>query len=263
MSLKREIGFLFHIVRINLKSSLVLRGAFCARLLFVAFNNLIFFVSWVIFFKKFILVNGWNFHHVCFMYGLVNVALGVNTLFFNGLKLLPKLVEYGELDVLMTRPLSLLVSVASYKSDYSGLGSIISGIFLLSLSPITNAYELLLVLFFIFTSIAVFASITLLYGSLSFVFQDIGRLSMDLYNVMVMLSTIPNCIYKGILKIIIFTLIPVGFVSYLPVSFIIHKNPETLLFLLCGTLGLTVFSIFVFYKGLRRYESGSSSMVVG
>ncbi|AIK96612.1 ABC transporter permease [Candidatus Odyssella acanthamoebae] len=259
MSIKRELLLLVNFFSINLKASIAHRGAFILRLIFMTLSKLIFLVSWFVYFEKFKVVNGWTIYHVTFMYGLVNVSIGLIEMCFNGFKNIPNLIERCELDILLVTPRPIIFSVGSSKTDHAGIGSVIAGIFLIVLSGFTAFTDWLLIFLFVICSIAVYCSISILYGSLSFWFKNLNRLVQDLFNITVVLSTNPNCIYKGFLKLLILSLLPVGLISYYPIDYFLTRSMTSLLVVVCGTSLLLAVSSFIFYKGLRRYESGSLS----
>lgn len=263
MRLTQEMLFFFHIIKINFKSSFSLRASFIFKFLFVMLNNLIFFVSWTIFFGKFNAVNGWTIEHLSLMYGLVNMALGIMAIGFNGFKHMVKMIDTGELDTLLTLPRSILLTIACSNPDYSGIGIFLSGIILVMLSGFMTIGDAGIILLLVATSVMVFGSMTLIFGSLAFWFQDINRLSQDLYNVMVMLATSPNCVYKGALKFIIFTILPVGFVSNWPIEYFVQKDFSYILWVMFAAIGLLTLAIALFHCGLRRYESGSCVSLFG
>jgi ABC-2 type transport system permease protein len=57
--------------------------------------------------------------------------------------------------------------------------------------------------------------------------------------------------------------VPAGFLSYLPVQLLREFNPAFLLAVLGFTAGMCTLAATVFYRGLRRYESGSLVMLRG
>ena len=67
----------------------------------------------------------------------------------------------------------------------------------------------------------------------------------------------PTNIYSGVLQVVMFTLIPAGVISYLPVE-LARQFSWLQLFLLVGSsLGFLALAFFVFYSGLKKYESGN------
>ena len=71
------------------------------------------------------------------------------------------------------------------------------------------------------------------------------------------LATYPDGIFKGVTKLFIFTIIPVGIVNYLPIKILTEFN--IYLFLLVLTVSIIFISLafLTFYKGLKRYSSSN------
>ena len=67
----------------------------------------------------------------------------------------------------------------------------------------------------------------------------------------------PKTIFDTSIKIIMHTIIPVGFAIYLPVELFINFSILKMLLL----VGFTIFNVllarFVFYRGLKRYTSSN------
>jgi ABC-2 type transport system permease protein len=71
-------------------------------------------------------------------------------------------------------------------------------------------------------------------------------------------ATYPNSLFTGYVRVLLFTLIPAGFVGAVPVM-IIQQRSGWLLLGLAGTAVLFwLIALLLFYTGLRRYESGSA-----
>ncbi len=257
MKFFQEMHLLWKIININFKSALTLRTSFLLRLIFMMVNNLIFFICWYVFFNKFKIVNGWNIQHISLMYGLMNFSLGINACCLHGLRSMVLLIENCDLDILLVRPGSVLWGISSYRTEHSGLGSIFSGVILISLSGFTSIHDLGIIFLFVLCAVSVIAAINIGFGSLAFWFSDMNRLSQDLFNIVVMLSTNPSCVYKGVLKFITFTFIPVGFVSYLPIRYFIDRDYIIILYVVMSSIVFLVLSVLIFHSGLRRYESGN------
>ena len=69
--------------------------------------------------------------------------------------------------------------------------------------------------------------------------------------------------FHGWIRVLIFTVIPAGFISHVPVELMRSFDP----LLLAGLLGATLLScslaVIVFRAGLRRYESGNLVVLRG
>ncbi|MBW8308167.1 MAG: ABC-2 family transporter protein [Candidatus Paracaedibacteraceae bacterium] len=252
-----ELFTFFEYIKINLKSSFSQKGFFISRIFFMIINNLIFFSSWYFFFKKFQVINGWSLKHISLMSGIVNISLGLNICFFNGLKNMPTIIESGQLDIFLTLPRSVLIGIAASSSEYSGIGSVVSGLFLLYFSSFNNFFDIILIVFFILISMIIFSTTHIFYGSLSFWFKGLNRLNYDISNILTLLATTPGCVYKGMIKTLIFSIIPIGFASYLPVEYFITKDISIIPIIILGPCILLFISIATFKVGLKKYESGN------
>ena len=73
--------------------------------------------------------------------------------------------------------------------------------------------------------------------------------------------TLPEGIFSVTTRVVLYTLIPAGFVAYLPVRILDEFTLARVGLLLCFALALAVLARFVFYRGLKRYESGNLVVV--
>ncbi len=94
-------------------------------------------------------------------------------------------------------------------------------------------------------------------ASLSFWFGRVELLSHTLNTFITSFSTYPEGIFKGIIKVIFYTLIPIGFMSYIPVQVITTSNYLQLLIVLLVAILLIGITLLVFYKGLKKYSSSN------
>ena len=113
---------------------------------------------------------------------------------------------------------------------------------------------------FILLSLAVgvaFIGFGVLAGSLSFFLGNAGALADQWRNTLISFSTYPPTLFQGAVKILLYTVIPAGFVSYLPVEALRSMSPIYALLSIGGALSLLGAGTGSFYLGLRRYESGN------
>lgn len=97
----------------------------------------------------------------------------------------------------------------------------------------------------------------LLMGSLSFWFVRAEMLGNHMVGSMASFATYPDGIFKGAVRFLLYSVIPVGMAIYLPVHVMMTFDVAKLLWVLGFTLLITVVSVIVFYRGLRRYSSSS------
>ena len=115
----------------------------------------------------------------------------------------------------------------------------------------------LLFTLFIFTGGFVLASIAVILGSLSFWFNKTEIIADVGNSLTTNFATYPDGIFKGVVKGVLYTIIPVGMINYIPIKILTEFN----LGLTLAVLGFTIFMIalafFVFFKGLKKYSSSN------
>jgi ABC-2 type transport system permease protein len=107
------------------------------------------------------------------------------------------------------------------------------------------------------SSALVFVGFSVFVGSLSFFLGDASSLADQWRAAMLTFSTYPAVLFEGAVKLLLFTLLPAGFVSYLPVQALRDLSLADAGLALAGACGVLVAGVAVFYVGLRRYESGN------
>lgn len=251
-----NLKFFQHAIYTNLKLSLSLRAAFLITLVLTVLKQLLFLVAWNFFFQKYQQVRGWDFNLMLAMYGLVCFSMGVAEGFFYGLKDFPKMIDNGQLDTFLLQPKNLVLNIAISKGDVASFGEIIAGLLFIGSSGYAlKAFPIIIVLLLL--SALFMFSLLLYIGCIAFFFKNSFDFIRELNLNAVIVATQPNVAYKGALKMLTFTILPVGILSFLPVEYLRTGLWE---YLALAVLGVIVFfgvACFVFKMGLRRYESGN------
>lgn len=76
-------------------------------------------------------------------------------------------------------------------------------------------------------------------------------------NLIVCFDTYPGAIFKGITKILLYTLVPVGLSAYMPMEVLGKFNLLNFAIIIIYTVLITMFAFFIFYKELKRYSSSN------
>ena len=251
------------LVAINLKSSFALRGAFWLQAAFMAANNALFFVFWWIFFDRFEEIRGWRVADMSALYGIVATGFGAAVVFAGGVRDLSRLIADGDLDAFLTQPKSPLLHAIASGTHASGWGDIGSGLVFLALSGLVGWQTLPLAAVAVVCSAVVFVASGVLLHSLAFWLGRVEALARQLWEFLVTFSLYPRPLFSGALKLVLFTLIPAGFIGYLPVELLRDYTVAGLLAALGGALGYALLAKLVFAAGLRHYESGNRFGVRG
>ena len=249
--------FIWGLVGTNLKASVALRGAFLLQAFFMMLNNIIFFSVWWIFFHNFEEIRGWTLPDLTALFGIAAGAYGLAMVFGGGTRNLSNLIAEGHLDAFMTQPKNLLVHTVGSHSMAAGWGDILTFAVLVSLSGYLTWGNVPILVVILICSTAMFIATSIIFHSLAFWLGPVDTLARQLIEFVVMFSVYPQTMFSGVMKVVLFTLIPAGFIGYLPVELLRQFHWPYLVAIMGGAVLYTYLATALFHLGLKRYESGN------
>jgi len=249
--------FFFSLLKTSIRASISLRGAFLIESILMIGNNLIFLVIWWVFFREFKNVGGWHFDDMIALMTVTSGSYGLAKVCLGGVKEIGKTISTGNLDPFMTQPQNLLLHLLGAKSYSKGWGHLMTAVILFFLGSKTTLYNLPLLLIFILNGSLVFTAAGVIAHSLSFWLGSIDTVSKKYCDSIFLFVHYPVNIYSGFLQIVMFTLFPAGIIGYMPVQLFQHFSWTYFLLLEVSVLLFVALAFFVFYRGLKRYESSN------
>jgi ABC-2 type transport system permease protein len=183
-------------------------------------------------------------------FGLANSLCG------NGWHI-PALVTRGQLDVWMLYPRALLPHLLVGRMNPTAVGDAAFGFVTYTLFVHHDLLHLALFTALTISVALLFVGFNVMTGSLAFYLGNVEGLVEQWRFAMITFSTYPATLFEGAVKIILYTVIPAGFVSYLPVEALRNLSLTDALLTLAGSLAVLLVGVVVFYHGLSRYESGN------
>ena len=126
-----------------------------------------------------------------------------------------------------------------------------------SISGLVEWHTLPHALVAVLSSAAVFTASAVILHSLAFWLGRIDALARQVWEFLITFSIYPSPIFAGALRFVLFTIIPAGFIGYLPLSLVRNSSWESLICVVGGVIGYTTLALVVFGAGLRRYQSGN------
>lgn len=247
--------FFLSLLRTSIRSSITLRGAFLVECISMVLNNLIFLFLWWIFFNQFRQISDWTFRDMIALNAIGMGAYGLFQVVLGGIKQISRIILNGDLDSFMTQPKNLLLHLAGSKSLSKGWGHLLTTAILVVFGRLYSSLPLIFL--GVICGCLVFASIGIIAHSLVFWFGSIESVSKNYCDSLFLFAFYPSNIYSGALQLVMFTVIPAGFIGYVPVELLRAFSWAKLLTLIGGALGFLALAFLVFYKGLKRYESGN------
>jgi ABC-2 type transport system permease protein len=257
------LRFLCALLATNLKATMMRRGAFVMQVVFMALNNFTFFVFWWVLMHRVTEIRGWRLPDIALLFGIVAVAVGLAITMAGGVRYLGQFIEQGELDTLLVQPPPVLLHAAGMRSQSSGFGDMLSGLVLIAWSGHVSWIDGPRVFVTIVAAALVFAASGILYFSLAFWLGKSDTVARQMWELVITFSLYPEPLFGGALRLVLFTLIPAGWVGYVPARLARHASPGQLLLLLLAAAGYLLLAVATFQRGLRRYASGSRFGVFG
>ncbi len=254
-----ELKFLRALAAVNLSSAMEYRASFISQIVFMFLNNGIYFIFWLLFFDKFGTVRGYNIGEIYLLFAIVAFSYGIAYMFAGNVGAhMAYTIAQGRLDYYLVFPRNLLLHVVFSRMQVSTIGDVTFG---LTAYLFTGRFHPIEILLFFATSIPaalILAAFAVIAGSLAFYIGNAQFVSMQMSNALLTFALYPNSLFSGMARLLLFTLIPAGFVGAIPVDIVKGRDPTLLLILFAVAAVTWGTATAVFYYGLRRYESGSA-----
>lgn len=241
----------------NLKASLQQRTAFAMQVLFMMLNNATFFVFWWALMHQVRELRGWTLGDIEALFGLVAVAFGLAVTCAGGVVHLGRFIDEGELDTLLTQPRAVLPYALGLRLQVSGIGDIVSGLLFIIGSGQVTWRAAPLVLLAVVASAIVFVASGVIFFSAAFWLGRVDSLARQLWDLLITFSLYPEPLFGGTLRLMLFTVLPAGFIGYLPARLLREPSVNDASGLALATCLYAAIAVGMFERGLRRYASGS------
>jgi len=249
--------------RLNLRAQLEYRAAFVSQVAAMFLNDAVWVVFWVLFFTRFPVLRGWTVEDVITVWALAAAGFGLANAIWGNAMPLPGLIAQGQLDVWMLYPREVLSHLLLGRMSVTSWGDALFGyvVYIAFVRP--DAAHLALFVALTLSVALLFIGFSVLSGSLSFFLGHGGDLADQWRNAMIAFSTYPAVLFDGAVKVLLYTLIPAGFVTYVPIVALQRLSLADAALALAGSVAVLAAGVAVFYLGLRRYESGNLTEMRG
>lgn len=253
---KNQIKVIFLSIKYSLMMQMLNKVTFITNIIFMIINNATFIVQWLVLFNIKDNIGGFSFKEVILLWGIASGSYGIAHMFFEEAFNMSKLIINGKIDTFLVQPKDVLLSIITSKSKVSAIGDLIYGYIVFFIYGFTLKNFLLFTLFIIVGGIVI-AEVAVIFNSLCFWFVRADILGDTISNSMINFATYPETIFKNSVRILLYTLIPVGISTYLPLKTIINFNFINLIIVLGATFLFGIIAYKIFYSGLKRYSSSN------
>lgn len=256
MEVKNQIRVMILSLKYNIMRQMTNKVTFITNVVFMILNNASFIIQWIILFSLKDEIGGYTIKEVILLWGMASSVYGLGHLLFHKAFELSDLIMNGKLDTFLVQPKNVFLSVITSETSISAIGDLIYGYICLCLYGLTIK-NLLLFTIFTITGAIILTAFTSIIGSVSFWIVKGDILADSITGIMINLATYPGTIFKKVVKVILYTVIPVGIANYMPVDTILHFNLINLTVIIGFTIMITLLAFLLFNKGLKRYSSSN------
>ncbi len=214
-------------------------------------------------------INGWSYGQLAFLYGLSVISHALSMIFFIQGWFLGYYVIEGEFDRFLTRPLGVVYQFLFTQINIFGITDLVPGIivFIYGCIKVGLSFTLSnigLIIVMLIGATLIRGGIYVILGSSAFWTRsanDFGQYTQEIFDKTTMY---PLSMYPESLQFILTYIIPIGWVSFYPVSGILGvenigltSSMAVWITLLVGVVVMCVAG-WIFSIGLRRYESAGN-----
>ncbi|MGN0973621.1 MAG: ABC transporter permease [Bacilli bacterium] len=256
MAVKRQIKVTLLSIKYAFMRELLNKTTFFSNVFFMILNNASFIIQWVILFSLKNNFGGYTFKQVLLLWGIAAGTYGFSHFFFKKAYNLSETIINGKLDAYLVQPKNVLLSAITSDIEPSAMGDILYAYIVLFIYGI-NIKNFCLFTLFSITGGFILTSVAVILGSLSFWFNKTDIIVETGNSLMVNFATYPDGIFKGIVKVLLFTFIPVGITTYIPVKILSSFNIYYLLIVIVFTIFIVLFAFLIFNRGLKNYSSSN------
>lgn len=250
----RLVGLYF---KYNLQSAMEYRTSFIIQAMGMFLNNAFFIFFWWVIFQKVTSIGGYGFREIMLVWALAASTFGAVHIVFGNIGKLPAIIMNGDLDTYLLQPKNVYVNVQCSRMNVSAWGDLIFG-FVLFFAIF--GFDLLRMLLFILFTCAgglLMGAVLTSAGTLTFFMGNSTTIANMVLEFLLNFSLYPDSIYRREIKLIMYTLLPAGFIIFMPIRLLSAFSWYGLLILLAVDVLYVVAAYLFFRKGLEKYESGN------
>ncbi len=232
------------------------KATFLSNVIFMVLNNSCMIVQWIVLYAINDHIGGYTFKQMLLLWGLSASIYGFAHFFFEKAFDLADTINMGKLDAFLVQPKNVLLQAITSSTKISSLGDLLFGLIMYFIYGFTIESFFLFVLFTI-TGGIILTTVAVILGSLSFWLQKSDMIADVGNSLMINFATYPEGIFKGLTRILLFTLIPVGIANYMPIQVITKFNLSLFIINIGVCILLSFLAFLLFYRGLKRYTSSN------
>ncbi|MBN2546079.1 MAG: ABC-2 family transporter protein [Spirochaetes bacterium] len=254
---KSHLVLLRKYFKFNLAASMEYRTMFITQVIGMALNNSVFIAFWFLIFKNTGNIGTYGFNDIMFIWAVSSSAFGIAHIVFGNCRNLADQIQKGELDVFLLQPKNPLFSILASRTIVSAWGDFLYGYTIILVFFGFSVFKILLFSFLVVSGGIIYVTVFSMAESLTFFMGNSKSISQMISEFLISFSIYPESIFGDKIRWLFYTLIPAGFISFVPKKIFMNSSYLLILLLLVVDIFFILLNSLVFKLGLKRYESGN------
>jgi ABC-2 type transport system permease protein len=262
MRLGRDLFLFARFTAQNIKIKLEYKADFGMMLFTGSVLQLLGLLFLGVLFSKIPPIQGWTLWEIVLILASIFFTEGVVSFAFEGMWRLIRLVNLGDLDRILLRPVSPILQIITYDLGVHGIGNMITGAVLFALALgqtriVWTADRILFLPVLIVSAAAIRASISLAANCSGFWLTSFYNAFPLMVHQMADFAKYPATLFTEPIRFFITVILPYAFIGYVPAVYLFNKAAWGAAAWLIPAVAAWCIMVarFVFYRGLRRYDS--------
>lgn len=261
----RALYIYYRLISQQMKALLSYQTDFLITIAAVVITQGLGFIFLSVVYGKIPHIQGWSFWEAAFIYATVVFIEGVSSFFFNGMWVIGGLVNKGEMDRLLIRPVSPVMQVFTSHIGLGGAGGILIGgaMIIQALRHIQLEWtfeKLVMVVILLLSAIVIRVSIILAACCQTFWTGSANTSFAHMIHTLGDFAKYPISIYSLGVQALITVIVPFAFISFFPATYLFGKEDWGGYGLLAPVVALytAIMALWIFKSGLKRYQSAGN-----
>jgi len=232
------------------------RRGFWFEATIMIFNDVIWLVFWILFFRRVGEIRGWDIEQLIVLQAILTTGGGITLGLLANARHTGHLVLNGGLDAALTMPSSTLAYLLVRRVQPINVGDIIFGVLLFTFFGNPTVSRTIVYLLGVAIAATIMTSFLVLAGSSAFYLgrNDGGDLG---FHAVLLFAAYPVDVFSGATKVLLYTVIPAGFITGIPSRLVDEFDFGSFLACVAVAGGFATAAVYSFNRGLRRYTSGA------
>lgn len=233
------------------------RRSFWLQVTIMVVNDLVWLGFWVLFFRQIGELRGWNVDAVLVLWAVLTASGGLVLGLLANCRSIASLASSGGLDEALTLPTATLPHLLVRRVETSNVGDMVFGIALFLVAGDPTPQRFAAFVFGVVCSSLVLVGFIVAAGSTTFFFgrSEAGELG---FQALLLTSSYPIDIFGSMTRVLLYTVLPAGFVSSAPARLVTDFNGRWAVGLAAAAVVVFAGGWVTFTLGLRRYTSGAA-----